>query len=464
MKKSHKTVPLIIPVESQWREFDAKLLLACIAATRGYPVLIGPNREIESRIASFPKGIYFAYRMKSSNAKFFRILAKLGHQIVAWDEEALVHLPPEMYYSRRLSPDAFQLVSHLFAWGKDNVDLWRRYRHLPSDMPIHVTGHPRADLLRPELSAIYKHEADVLQDKYGNFILVNTNFKHVNAFYPFQNLFLPVSHPGATPKFGRSAVGMTFEYAKGFEELKKALFEDFKQLIPALDQAFPDCTIIVRPHPVEDQQVYQRIAERSKHVCVTNEGNVVLWLLAAKALIHNGCTTGVEAYLMGVPAISYRSTVNEYYDNGFYYLPNRLSHQCFNFEELRNTLTKILVGELGRPDGEGTQALIDDYLVAQEGPLASDRIVDVIEKILENRSKLSMPSTRDRIQGWFMAMRRRMRKHHKRTELRRHRYPGISAHKLHKRILRFQQILGIGADLKVDKIFNQIFSIYRKPA
>lgn len=459
MNKPHKTVPLIIPVESQWREFDAKLLLACIAATRGYPALIGPNREIESRIASFPKGIYFAYRMKSGNAKFFRILGKLGHEVVAWDEEALVHLPAEMYYSRRLSPDAFQMVSHLFAWGKDNVDLWRQYRHLPSDMPIYVTGHPRADLLRPELSAFYRQEAEALQEKYGKFILINTNFKHVNAFYPFQNLFLPVSNAGGTPKFGRSAVGMTFEYAKGFEELKKALFEDFQQLIPALNQAFPDNTIIVRPHPVEDQQVYQRIAARSKQVHVTNEGNVVLWLLAAKALIHNGCTTGVEAYLMGVPAISYRSTVNDYYDNGFYRLPNRLSYQCFNFEELRNTLTKILAGELGRPNGLKTQALIDDYLVAREGPLASERIVDVIDKIIEDHSKLSRPGTRDRIQGWFMTIRRRMRKRDKRTELRRHRYPGISAQELHKRISRFQQILGIGTDLKVKQIFNQIFRI-----
>jgi surface carbohydrate biosynthesis protein len=459
MEKTRKKVPLIIPVESQWREFDAKLLLACIAAARGYPALIGPNREIESRIASFPKGIYFAYRMKSGNAKFFRILTKLGHQVVAWDEEALVHLPPEMYYSRRLSPDAFQLVSHLFAWGKDNVDLWRQYRHFPSNVPIHVTGHPRADLLRPELSALYRQEAEVLQDKYGKFILVNTNFKHVNAFYPFQNLFLPVGKAGGTSKFGRSAVGMTFEYASGFEELKKALFQDFQQLIPALNQAFPDNTIIVRPHPVEDQKVYQRIAARSKQVHVTNEGNIVLWLLAAKALIHNGCTTGVEAYLMGVPAISYRPTVNDYYDNGFYRLPNRLSHQCFNFEELRNTLTKILAGELGRPDGEETQALIDDYLVAQEGPLASDRIVDVIEKILENPSKLSMPGSRDRIQGWFMAMRRRTRKRHKRNELRRHRYPGISAQELHKRILRFQQILGARTDLKVEQIYNQILRI-----
>lgn len=464
MKESHKKVPLIIPVESQWREFDAKLLLACIAAARGYPVLIGPNREIESRIASFPKGIYFAYRMKSGNAKFFRILAKLGHQVVAWDEEALVHLPPEMYYSRRLSPDAFQLVSHLFAWGKDNVDLWRRYRHLPSDVPIHVTGHPRADLLRPELSGFYRQEAEALQDQYGKFILVNTNFKHVNAFYPFQNLFQPVSNAGATPKFGRSAVGMTFEYAKGFEELKKALFEDFQRLIPALNQAFPDNTIIVRPHPVEDQKVYQRIAAQAKQVHVTNEGNVVLWLMAAKALIHNGCTTGVEAYLMGVPAISYRATVNDYYDDGFYRLPNRLSHQCFNFEELRNTLTKILAGELGRPNGSKIQALVDNYLTAQEGPLACERIVDFIDKIIKDLSKLSRPGARDRIQGWFMTIRRRTRKRHKRTELRRHRYPGISAQELNKRISRFQHILGARSDLKVEQIYNQIFRIYRNPA
>lgn len=459
MNKTHKKLALIIPVESQWREFDAKLLLACIAAARGYPVLIGPNREIESRIASFPKGIYFAYRMKTGNAKFFRILAKLGHQVVAWDEEALVHLPPKMYYSRRLSPDAVQLVSHLFAWGKDNVDLWRRYRHLPSDTPIHVTGHPRADLLRPELSAFYQQEAEALQDKYGKFILINTNFKHVNAFYPFQNLFQPVNHADGTLMFGRSAIGMTFEYAKGFEEHKKALLEDFLRLIPALNQAFPDNKIIVRPHPVEDQQVYQRIAARHAQIHVTNEGNVVLWLLAAKALIHNGCTTGVEAYLMEVPAISYRSTVNDFYDNGFYRLPNSLSYQCFNFEELRNTLTKILAGELGRLDGRKTQVLIDDYLATQKGPLASERIVDVISKIIENDPKLSRPDVRDRAQGRFMTFRRRMRKRNKRTELRRHRYPGISAQELYERISRFQQILGIETDLKVAQILNQVFKI-----
>ena len=78
---------------------------------------------------------------------------------------------------------------------------------------------------------------------------------------------------------------------------------------------------------------------------------MVAWLMAARALVHNGCTTGAEAYAMGVPAISYRPRVNEDIDQGFYRLPNQLSHQCFSYPELRETLGRILNGELGAADG-----------------------------------------------------------------------------------------------------------------
>jgi len=452
-------IPLIIPVESQRRELDSKLLLACIAAKRGFPVLIGPNREIEFRIASFPRGVYLAYRMKSGNSKLFRIIRKLGHEIVAWDEEALVHLPPEMYYSRRLSPEAVQMVSHLFAWGKDNVKLWRQYSHLPPDTPIHITGNPRVDLLRPELNSLYRKEADQILKRYGEFILINTNFKHVNAFYPFLNLFQPAKNPGEIPKIGRAAIGMTLEYAKGFHEHKKALFQDFQQLIPALNQEFPEFKIIVRPHPIEDQQIYQRIAAQSKQVHVTNEGNVVLWLQAARALIHNGCTTGIEAYQLGVPVISYRSTVNDLYDNGFYRLPNSLSYQCFNFEELCKTLAKILAGEIGPPNTPETKQMIDDYLFTKDGLLACERIVNVLEKTIKNNGEFSRLSIRHRLQGRFMAYRRRLRKQNKRKELRRHRYPDISQEEMQKQISRYIQVLGISTDIKIKQIFNQVFRI-----
>ncbi len=123
-------------------------------------------------------------------------------------------------------------------------------------------------------------------------------------------------------------------------------------MIPILEQAYPEHTIVVRPHPTENQEVYNDIAKNCQRVKVTNEGNVVPWLMATDVVIHNGCTTGVEAYMMGVPAISYRAKINEKYDLGFYRLPNLISHQCFDVDQLQETLTKILKGELGAADGE----------------------------------------------------------------------------------------------------------------
>ena len=297
----------LIPVENQVRELDAKLLLACIAARRGLPSIIGPKREVEFRIASFPRSIFLSKSLRIGNRKFFPISRQLGHEIVAWDEEALVHLPPEIYFSRRLSPAGMNYVSHFFAWGDDNAELWRQYPNLPADKPIHVTGNPRNDLLRTEMHSFYEDDVNNIRRAYGAFFLINTNFNHVNAFYPGQNLFQPQTEPDKEPKFGQAARGMSREYAEGLRDHKKSVFEDFQQLIPALEKSFPDHTIVVRPHPTENQEIYHKIADRCQRVHVTNEGNVVPWLMSTRAIIHNGCTTGVEAYVMRIPAISMMS-------------------------------------------------------------------------------------------------------------------------------------------------------------
>jgi surface carbohydrate biosynthesis protein len=133
---------LLIPVENQVRELDPKLLLACVAARRGFSSVIGSRRELEFRIDSYPRSIYLGKSMTGRSVIFFRLAKKFDHEIVTWDEEALVHLPPETYFSRRLHPDAIRLVSHLFAWGQDNVELWRQYPQLPDNLPIHSVGIP----------------------------------------------------------------------------------------------------------------------------------------------------------------------------------------------------------------------------------------------------------------------------------------------------------------------------------
>jgi surface carbohydrate biosynthesis protein len=458
---------LFMPVENQVRELDSKLLLACIAAKRGFSSVIGSRREMHIHISSFPRGIYLAKSLPVHRNIIFKIMRNLGHEIVAWDEEALVHPQAETYYRRRVCPLGIQYVSHLFAWGEDNAELWRHYPELPMGTPIHVTGNPRGDLLRHEMRDIYQGDVKQLRSTYGDFILVNTNFNHVNAFSPNLNLFRPAKKPGEEPKFGRAAKGMSREYAEGLRDHKQAMFEYFQKLIPALEKAFPDFSIIVRPHPTEYQEIYRNIASQCGRVQVTNEGNVVPWILASKAVIHNGCTTGVEAYVLGVAAISYRPTVNDYYDMGFYRLPNLLSYQCFDFDELRTTVGDILAGRLGPPAGDERDTLTNHYLEALNGPFACERMVDVLEEVIEGGSELPKPSFPDRLAGRSMSAIRTLIKRskeripgsHNRPEFQRHRYPEVTIEEIRARISRFQRALGNSGELKVKQRSSQFFEI-----
>jgi len=317
------------------------------------------------------------------------------------------------------------------------------------------------------MRAFYEREVEEIHNHYGEFILINTNFNHVNSFSPVQNLFQPVKKLGEEAVFGKAARGMTREYAEGFRDHKKAIFQDFQRLIPALEKEFPSYTIVVRPHPTESQDVYDRIAAQCQRARVTNEGNVVPWLMATRALIHNGCTTGVEAFVTGVPAISYRATVNDYYDHGFYRLPNLLSHQCFDFQELSITLGKILAGELAAANGEERKELVGHHLAATEGPLACEKIIDVLEAIMEDGPERAKPALPDRVGGWWIANGRRLIKRakayfpgpHNRPKFQRHRFPGISLGELHDRIRRFQEILGYEEELRVQQLYADIFQI-----
>ena len=464
-------VPVIIPVENQVREFDPKLLLACVAAQRGFAAVIGSRREIDFRIASLPRGFYLAKSMTVRSVKMFRILRPLGHEILAWDEEALVHPPPEVYYSRRLSPVAMPYLSHLLAWGADNLEVLRGYPYI-GDTPIHVTGNPRNDFLRPELRGLFEEQTATYRTTYGDFILVNTNFNQVNSFYPAQNILVPASADDAEPQFGRAARGMSRDYALGLRDHKQALFEHFQRLIPALEQRFPSLRVVVRPHPTENPETYHRIASACTRVQVTNEGNVVPWLLAAKALVHNGCTTGVEAYVLRVPAVSYRPCVDDRYDDGFYRLPNRASHQCFSFEELADTLHRIVAGTLGAAGGAERTAMVAHYLAAQDGPLAAQRIVTLLEELLGGTGTLPRPALARRVEGRWRAARRRWGKKWKgrkagaqtALEFHRHRFPALSLEAVQARLARVQQALHDTTPLVVEPLADEIFCVHLRGA
>ena len=63
---------LVIPLEVQVRELYARMLVAAIAADRGYDVLIGHDRVVRRLARHLPKGILFDKALGMSTDKKVR--------------------------------------------------------------------------------------------------------------------------------------------------------------------------------------------------------------------------------------------------------------------------------------------------------------------------------------------------------------------------------------------------------
>jgi surface carbohydrate biosynthesis protein len=461
---TRQPVSLIVPVENQVRELDPKLLVACVAAERGFRVFLGSRTRVDFRIAAFPRAIYLSKSMTPKSAKMFRIMGKLGHEIAALDEEGLVYHSADEYYARRVSDATLGMIATLFAWGDESADLLRDHPDFPGT-PLFATGNPRIDLLRPELRPYFEAEVERIREQLGPFVLLNTNFSKVNAYFPRMNLLVPPANPGEVPELGAAGIGLPREFAEGLAAHKGAIFDHFREMIPVLHDAFPEHRIVVRPHPSENREPWKLVAKDLERVHVIHEGNVIPWLAASQALIHNGCTTGIEAFVMEKPAISYRPVTADVFDLE---LPNALSQQCFDQGELRDSLRAVLTENAGCRHTDEQRRLIDRHLAAREGALAADRIVDVLERRAAIQAGSPRPSAGRRLRGWLAATQRslvkrhikaRIPQHRNNPDYQRNRYQGISLDELCARIERLSKCLHRFGDLRVEGVAEHVYQI-----
>lgn len=446
-----------MPVENQVREMDAKILLSCVAAERGYPVLIGSRAYIHYKTASVPRGVYMAKSMKTRSDRMFRLLNQCGHHILAWDEEGLLREPDAVYHRWRLSAVAMRHIACLTTWGEDNARAFRSFSGY-DNTPIKVTGNPRIDLLRPELREFYRPEADAIGQRYGNFILVNTNFSKVNHYYAELGE-LKQAVEGKKP-------GKVDPYDAGKGRHKIAIFEHFQNMLPRLCDAFADYTVILRPHPSESHQTWKEIARNHANLVITNEGNVHPWLMAARAVVANGCTTLVESAILGTPGVNFEPLTVDEYD---FPITRDVSRRAFTLDELLTTVRSIVDGRLGPLDYAVRKAAMDPHIAALEGRLAADRVIDVLDEAGYLEKQPPAPPITERFSGWYQTHLRTIEKninmrrpgHRNNITLHDHRYPGITAEEMLGVIKRFSQLLDRFHGIKVKKHSRHLYWIYR---
>ena len=92
-------------------------------------------------------------------------------------------------------------------------------------------------------------------------------------------------------------------------------------LIRRILNELPDKSIVLKVHPGENSTIYRKEFETCKNVFVVENQNIIPLIIASEVLIHNSCTTSIEATLLGKPVISFIPFENNKYDSE---LPNLL--------------------------------------------------------------------------------------------------------------------------------------------
>jgi surface carbohydrate biosynthesis protein len=362
---------LYLPIETSSRELDSRLLMAAFAVDRGFEVILGQKWLLHDNIPYMRPGVLLTKTLTSTDARFMQVARRHGYRTASIDEEipGLVATRQGLRWVMRAAVDAAELI---FAVGEDH------HRALLEKFPdrtdrFHVTGNPRWDLLRPELRTSLAAEVERLRRAHGRFFLINTNFGLTNATKGGPEAIIR-----SLVRSGRIDPGDPGDRAfidSGWR-LELANVACIKDVLRELPHRFPEHRVILRPHPGERLGTWRDFTRSLPRTTVIREGAAAPWIMAAEALIHTNCTTGVEAFALGMPAFCLRPVDAPLLES---FVAGRVNPIVRSPEELFDQLRNVAAGASFSAERQAAwRREFDSFIAASEGPLAAERMIDVI--------------------------------------------------------------------------------------
>lgn len=307
----NESMKIALPVETKVRELFGKLWLALNLVDDGHTVILGEENDIIENLHRIAPDAYFRNSavFTPRRAQRLEYLQEAGCKVVVLDTEGGIYRSEKAFLDR-LSPDILRHSDVYLAWGEGPAAILRKNREFSEDR-ILVSGNPRFDVIQADIVEIYESPAKVLTEKYGSMILINTNFTLANSF---------------TKRGSYPAEHIAYQ---------RILVDHFTSMVESLAMDYCEHSIVIRPHPSEDLQRYRSRFKDLDSVFVKHHGDVRSWIYASDAVIHNSCTTGIEAALMRTPVISYRPVKSAAYDLE---LPNVVSIEANRYDALKTAL------------------------------------------------------------------------------------------------------------------------------
>lgn len=371
-----KDVTCYIPIEIKARELDAKLYLALRLAEKNFSVVIGRKTNVHKKMFSEKKPfIYFDKGISTNHWNFYNAIKASNGLMVEIQEEGNISIDTfrlTLVHNSRCA----QLFSLIFLWGKYQEKIIKNTCLKLDSSVLKVTGFPSLDLVNKDLIDYYIKLVKKNQKIDKDYILINTNFGYYNSHITFDES--KQINGGLKELYDEKKR----EEWEDFRKFQSKVFYEFLKMIKTLSKSFDQKKIIVRPHPTEKIETYQKEFEKYENIKITREGSVREWIIGAECVIHHDCTTGIESFIAGKNVVSYCPFYDE---EKIVKLPVDISVKIESLDKLINYIKQEYQDkDLSSTEIRQKKILYLENYIANLNKSATSEIVENLEELCQN--------------------------------------------------------------------------------
>lgn len=348
-------------VDNPLRDLEGLVLLARQLATRGARATLVPMYEQGFDVPALRPDLVLVNYTRPNNADLIKSYKRAGILVGVLDTEGIGGKNADQFANMVKSAGCPELVDLYCVWGQSQYAAFLRQSTVAEDL-LHATGCPRYDFCAPPWRA-----ALPTPSVGAGYVLINTNFPTVNPRF---------STGSSHEEESMVKAGFSREFARQFIADGAHAYRSVLDMATKLARHFPDVEFVLRPHPFENINSYDKFAALP-NAKVIQSGTSLEWISGAHLLVHQNCSTAIEATMLSVEPLSM-----EWFNTPALRLDaaTRVSRSAAGEAEMLELVRQGLENRLSPLPAE-TEAfrreIISDLYTAVDGS-SSDRVSDVV--------------------------------------------------------------------------------------
>lgn len=275
-------------VDNPLRDLEGLVLLGRQLAAANARVTLVPMYEQGFDVPHLRPDLVLLNYTRPNNADLIKSYKRAGILVGVLDTEGIGGKNADQFAEMVKSAGCPDLVDLYCVWGQAQHAAFLRHGTVPADL-IHVTGCPRYDFCAPPWRAALPKPAVA-----SGYVLINTNFPTVNPRF---------SNSSSDEQEAMVQAGFTREFARQFIAEAGHAYRSVLDTSIKLAKHFSDVQFVLRPHPFENIRSYDALAELP-NAHVLQDGTSLEWISGARLLIHQNCSTAIEATMLKVEPLS----------------------------------------------------------------------------------------------------------------------------------------------------------------